>query len=187
MSDLKVRLTINSAEIKELMGKFSSSAARAHDSALSRATKKVESELVDRTYEKINLKKGDIKDKLRVSGRMGEIQITPEPISLSRFLPSEPARTKKSKGVKVKLWRDREKVLFEGSFAGYGKNANFHIFKRVGKERLPIKKLHGKGVRDMWEVPKFSDGIIGIAQEEYATRFQSSFFAFIGKETTTTE
>jgi len=182
MGGLKISLKVNSEEIKALMNRFESFKNRAHDSALNRATKKVETDLVDRAYEKINLKKRDLKETVSVRGKLGEITIGGRAISLSRFLSSEPRKTKKSKGVSVKLWRDKEKVLFAGSFAAYGGGGNFHIFKRVGKDRLPIKKLHGKGVRDMWEIPSFSDGIIEVAQKVYSDRFISSFLAFIEKD-----
>lgn len=182
MSQMKISLSVNLQEIKELMSRFRDSADRAHNSALSRATKKTETEVVNRAYEKINLKKADLRDSVSAYGRGGEITISPSTISLSRFLNVEPKKTKKSKGVAVKLWRDRAKVLYEGSFAAYGANSNFHVFKRVGKSRLPLKKLHGKGVRDMWEVPSFSEGIMELAQEEYSNRFVSSFNAFIKTE-----
>lgn len=161
------------------MAKFQTSAEKAHNSALNRATRKVDSEIVDRTYEKVNLKKSDLKGSVSVRGTAGEITISGNSISLSRFVNGEPKRPKKAKGLSIKLWRDKAKVLYEGSFGAYGNNSNFHIFKRLGDQRLPLVKLHGKGVRDMWEIPKFSEGIIELAQEEYSKRFISSFNAFI--------
>lgn len=182
MSGMKIRLTVDNAQVTSLLSKYERAAGRAHTSAMNRATKKVEVELADRAYDKINLKKKDIRDALSVNGSRGEITISGDTISLSKFLPSEPKKPKKAKGLSIKLWRDKEKVLYEGSFTAYGKGGNFHVFKREGKERLPIKKLHGKGIRDMWEIPKFSEGIIDIAQTEYSERFISSFLAFVEQE-----
>ncbi len=182
MSGMKIKLTVDNAQVRDLLGNFERAAGRAHQSALSRATKKIETELADRAYEKINLKKKDIRDAISVNGSRGEIIISGDAISLSRFLTSEPKKKKKSKGVSVKLWRDKEKVLYEGSFTAHGKGGNFQVFKREGASRLPIKKLHGKGLRDMWEIPKFADGIIEIGQAEYSERFISSFLAFVDQE-----
>lgn len=175
---MKISVQVNTEEIKKLMNQCRDEADRAHNSALNRATKKVETELIDRAYEKINLKKSDLRNSVSVRGTAGEITIYDRVVSLISFLRSAPKR-KPPVGLSIKLWRDKERVLYAGSFVAYGANDNLHIFKREGDSRLPIKKLHGKGLRDMWEVPSFSEGIIDIAQEEYSNRFLSTFNAFV--------
>lgn len=178
-NNFRMTMKVQVDDLHRITKGLSSAADRAHNSALGRATKKFEKELVDRAAEKINLKKGELKDSLSVNAKFGRIEISGASISLRAFLPKqEPKTDRRAKGLKIKLWKDKGKITYQGSFAAYGGGGNLQVFKRSGPDRLPLKKLHGKGIRDMWEAPAYSEGIIEIAQQEYSSRFISSFDHF---------
>ncbi|EFO31349.1 conserved hypothetical protein [Roseibium sp. TrichSKD4] len=83
-----------------------------------------------------------------------------KPLSLKEF------KTRRTKaGVVAKIWGDKQ--TFKKAFAA--PSLGEHIFQRVGKKRLPIKKLYGPGVAQTMGRPDVMEGLEDFANERLRT------------------
>lgn len=74
-----------------------------------------------------------------------------------------------AKGVSVKISRDGGRKLIPGAFIG---NDGRTVFKRVGKDRLPIKALQTIDVAQMFNVKTINKAVVDAINERFSVIFE---------------
>jgi len=69
------------------------------------------------------------------------VRVDREPVPLKRYAPKQAAA-----GVTVKLFKGRPRELIRGAFGPGVPRLGDHVFKRVGRGRMPIRRLAGPTV-----------------------------------------
>jgi len=129
---------------------------------------------VRKTY---NIKASKIKQYMRakMDGDTFKMYIKSPTVSLMNF----GARQTK-KGVSVKVRKDRGRKVIKGAFIAVGKNNNLQVFKRVGKERLPIESKKTLSIPQM-----FNENVLNKAksavEESYENEFKRNFDFYLGR------
>ncbi len=84
------------------------------------------------------------------------------------------------KGVSVKVRKDRGRKVIKGAFIVKGAGGNLQVFKRAGKERMPIDAKKTLSVPQM-----FNDDVLNKAtkevEERYASEFKHNLDFYLGK------
>lgn len=129
---------------------------------------------VRKTY---NVKASKIKQYMRakMDGDTFKMYIKSSTVSLMNF----GARQTK-KGVSVKVRKDRGRKVIKGAFIAVGKNNNLQVFKRVGKERLPIESKKTLSITQM-----FNENVLNKAksavEESYENEFKRNLDFYLGR------
>lgn len=89
------------------------------------------------------IKAGDVKDAMKikrasVANPKGSIRIDHKPISLSKFTISQ-----KKPGVSARVWKGSGRTLYKHAFIATMRSGHKGVFRRVGRNRLPIKEIYG--------------------------------------------
>ncbi len=74
------------------------------------------------------------------------------------------------KGVSVKVRKDRGRRVIKGAFVAPDKGGHFRVFKRKGKERLPIESKYTLSVPQM-----FNKEILDKAKREVEANYEKEF------------
>lgn len=161
--DLKDVGDLTEEEIsKELLILLPSAVVRANRNAINRTATGVRTFSSKAAREELNLKSKTVKESLGIkkAGRganpVGKFDVLPKSLSLKRYK----ARTTR-KGVTVKVKKSNGRKVVKGGFIQ--ESLGGHVFKRVGEDRYPIKKLWGPSVRveledERDEIKEYIDG-----------------------------
>ena len=124
---------------------------------------------VRKTY---NIKAKTLKQKIRArthydkeGNQSWRFYVSGKPMSLIHFAPRQ---TKK--GVSVKIKKQSGRKIIKGAFIAKGKNGNLRVFKRVGKERLPLDTKYTISIPQM-----FNEEILDKAKKEVEDNYQQEF------------
>jgi len=112
---------------------------RAERSAISRTLSNVRTEISKTVRRDLALKARTVTSVLKLDRRRGEITVKARAVPLKEYGAS---RARRWVSVRVKKSRGRRRVA--GGFMPMSLGG--HVFKRVGRARLPIKKLFGPSV-----------------------------------------
>ena len=178
---VRVNIEADLGRIQTIAEKLSRNTEIAINDAYKRATVQTKNWLIKKAQEKINLPKGRIEDGLRVNQMGGEIMVLSRAPTLTRFIMPRARREggffrePKRKGLRAKLWKDRPAIEYPGTFLAYGKGGNLLVMKRVDDgSRSKLKALHGRWLRDLWEIPSFQQGLDEFASSAFRDRFNST-------------
>lgn len=163
------------SEVERELGAYYKQAPNALYRALNRAATNVNSNIKKEVRKKYNIKAGDVNDtltktKASKNNLSATVRSSGELISLDKFKVSpKTVNPKRKSPIKVGVKKDGVKVLM-GAFV-----ADIHgakVFKREGKERLPIKKLFGPSVPQMIGNEEVKKEIENKGQETFDKRLE---------------
>ncbi|MEN8702495.1 phage tail protein [Bacillus infantis] len=141
-------------DVRERLGTFSRKAPNAISSALNRAVTNVSSNVSKEVRKKYTVKSSDIKQTLSKTRASRQdlhaiVKSKGELLPLDRFKVSpRSVQPKRKKPIKVAVKKEGLKPLL-GAFVGEIHGTK--VFKRVGKKRLPIRRLFGPSIPQMIE------------------------------------
>lgn len=137
-----------------------------------------------------DIKSADVKSKIKVTKASGdnntfELRVKSKRMDLAKFISSITTKKvpvnrkgKRYRGIRrvveVKVKRGKSKVLKGGFYA------KKQLFKREGKERLPIKKLTTISVTQMF-TEKIVDRGFKKVEENYPRTLEKNFNFYVGK------
>lgn len=82
------------------------------------------------------------------------------------------------KGVSIKISRDGGRKLIPGAFIA---NKGRTVFKRVGKERLPIKALQTIDVAQMFNVKKINEAVVSAINQRFPVIFERELKFYVDR------
>jgi hypothetical protein len=150
---------------------------------LNETAKKTKVRISRRIRDKVNIKKADVDkfitrtrakpDRLEASIRLSESDRLPLKYFGARQVRGN---SKGAGGVTYKIEREGERKKVEGGFIS--EKLGGHAYKRLGKERLPIAKLHGPSAWGVFTVSKMTvDTIVDIEREmDFQLNRAANFF-----------
>lgn len=142
---VEIGIQINPSQLADVKAKLSPKVyPRILASAINEAGRYGETQLSKAVRAEVPLKVEDVKKIIRRSKasatHLGStIKISREPVSLKRYAPRQTRKGVSVKPRKKPIKGRKLRELIKHAFIGPGG----HVFKRKGKERLPIKKLFG--------------------------------------------
>lgn len=150
--------------------------------AIRRASKRAATagrkEMVKDVTKIVRIKSGDVKKQTEIKRQGDGQEVTvsaAQRFPLKYFNPKVSARTKGTKkkagragGLRYKIEKGGASKVIEGGFIV--KKLSDHAFKRKGKSRLPIQKLHGPSVVAVMVKHKVDDKYIKVFTEKFKER-----------------
>ncbi len=158
-------------EVQRKLGQFSNKAPNAISSALNRAVTNVTSNVSKEVRKQYHIKAGDVKSTLNTrkastSKLQAEVRSKGELIPLDRFKVSpRTVQPKRKKQLKIAVKKDGFKKILGAFIADL---SGVKVFKRQGKDRLPINRLFGPSVPQMLR----NEGIVENINEEAKNTFE---------------
>lgn len=168
-------------KVRAMLKAFPKRAKSACRRSVNRAAQGVSTDSAKAITAEYRIKKKDVSAVMKRTKAAGErlfaqVAIGGKKLPLDKFRYSPKDRAKKAKrGIKVYM-RKGSATVFNGTFLGNSKNAKsgegtgLKIFKRLGKKRLPIKRLLGPAV---WQMLK--DDSIKTIEANAAERLAKNF------------
>lgn len=142
-------------EVEKTLGRYKSKTPTALSRALNRAISTTRTVAAKKTREEYYLKSKDIKDTMETvkasRSNLGALVVSKgERLGLDnfRFKPKKP-RPKNPPTLQVAVKRDGYKKLKSAFVTDINENGKPLIFERVGKSRLPIKRMYGPAIPQM--------------------------------------
>ena len=138
---------------------------------------------VKHVREEYNIKASDLKSYIKTDkAHKGELEFKMEivspPLSLSKFSMREKnikTRMGRRKGVTVKVFRKQKRKLVKKAFS-----AKKQIFKREGRNRLPITKLTTLSAPQMFKDETIEEGY-ALVEAKLPTTFERNYAFYISK------
>ena len=161
----KINLT---AEIKKVFNEHRKQIEKAEIIALNRAGRSALAQTVMFIRKAYNIKSSDLKNEIKISAakkgaKRFRLSISFKAISLVKY--GSARQTKEGVNVSVrKGTRDTYKSAF---ITEVGKGRHKGVFKRTGKERLPIKELYGFSAQQLFSNEVAEEYINKIFQEKF--------------------
>ena len=157
-------------EIKAAFNEQRKQIEKAEIIALNRAGKSALAQTVMFIRKGFNIKASDLKDQIKITrankGRkIFRIEVTDKALALIKY--GTPNQTKK--GVMVTV-RKGKRELYKSAFKidpKYLKRGKENVFRRIGKERTPIRVLWGPTAMDLFSSSKAEAFIDSIFQEKF--------------------
>lgn len=158
-------------ELQRELAKSSSRIRKGANRAMKRTLRTGKSDISKHIRETINLKKKTVDERIStkvVSQRLitGRITVRDRRIELTAFMSSSSiARqyqrqvARKTKGIRVKVWKKKPPVRFEGVFLNIGKRSGrWHALQREGKSRYRLFIRYGPSIATEFEkvLPDFT-------------------------------
>lgn len=168
---MEIGIDHNSSFLNDLVKSFPGAAQKAIGTATGRSRKGVVTDLSRAIPQEYSIGAGKIRKSVssRNTGRnSSETIVAGAPISLIHFTRARVTKRRPAGGVSVNVKKTRKVV--KGSFAARMHNGQIHLFKRVGNERLPLKKLVSVSIPLM-----VSDSVVLEVQSGVNSRFLKSF------------
>jgi len=131
------------------------------------------------------LKAGDIKDRIDkeiLDSFEGRLVIKDRRLELAKF--GRPAMVKRRGGrpggVTVKVYKKKGRQFYPGAFIAKGrKSGRFHVLKREGRERFPIRIMYGPSITNT--VNRHLDVIVGKTEPVFARNLAREIDFYLGK------
>ena len=138
---------------------------------------------VKHVREQYNIKASDLKSYIKTDkAHKGELEfqmkIVSPPLSLSTFsMRNKNIKTKmgKRKGVTVKVFRKKKRKLVKRAFSAKGQ-----IFKREGRNRLPITKLTTLSAPQMFKDDTIEEGY-ALVEKKLPKTFERNYAFYLSK------
>lgn len=175
---MSVRIVIDETNLEavaERLGEFRNKAPNAAANALNRSLTNVSSNLKKEVRAKYHVKAGDIQKTLKIKRASAaklsaEVRSTGSPISLEKFKVSpKTVNPRRKTQLKIAIKKNGTKQILGAFIADVNGNK---VFKRVGKNRLPIDKLFGPSVPQMADEEGVVDVVNTKAAETYEQRLE---------------
>ena len=166
-----IELKIETKEFQRRVKRTKTAIAKARVSAINDTTRNLRSDASKEIRSSLRAKKKDVDKRLRIeratpSKPSGSLTIRSRPLSLSAF---KPRQTKQ--GVSVKIRKGGATKKIKGAFGPKIPRLGGGVYKRVGRARLPIRKLPGI---DLAAEAK-AVGAVERAKQQVAPKFQNNF------------
>lgn len=184
---VSMKIELDKPSLTNALSRVGKNVDRAQRRASKRSIQRTRRFFVDEVTSILRLKKSEVRndwtlEKFDFNGQGGSIRVFAKKnrsaISLARFLGAsrKPKRLKRQKGLKIKVYKGKDGIRFPGTWASHSKNGGaVQIFKRIGRKRLPIKKLTGPGPREVFNFPGIEKRINLFAREQYSTELAKNF------------
>ncbi|QVQ56217.1 tail protein [Paenibacillus phage Pd_22F] len=158
-------ITSDSKNFKEAaiaVKKLAQNAPKAINRAFARTGQRVQTVAVQEVRKEYIIRAGDVKKygNLKLTQRNDDIEFRSRGrnIRLIQF-KTTPSRVvqRRPKVLKAAVKRDGGKKQISGAFVQHMRNGSLGVFRRRGKQRLPIEQLYGPGVPIMLNSAKIRD------------------------------
>lgn len=171
-------------EIEKRLGDMNRRAPNAISNALNRAMNNVSSNISKEVRKEYVIKAKDVRETIRKT-RATRSNLSATVISRGGAIPLDRFRVspktvqpRRKKPIRVEVKKDGLKELL-GAFVA---NINgIKVFKRVGKKRLPIKRLFGPSVPQMLDNEEVRDKIEKQGQEMFEKRLDHEINRILGR------
>ncbi|GAV24804.1 hypothetical protein ciss_07370 [Carboxydothermus islandicus] len=146
--------------------------------ALNRAAEGARTVAIKKVRERYYIKAKDVRDtieikKATISNPVALIRASGSPIALSKFriTPSAPPAKRRKKPIIARVVRG-EGGPIKGAFVARMQSGHIGVFRRIGKERLPITELYGPSVPQMLGHETVTEYVEQIARERLESRLE---------------
>jgi hypothetical protein len=179
---MTIKVTHNIPEINKFLTKIEKDiVVKALNRTVKRTVRKSKVIISNKLKKKISLNVSEIKKHIwehrsyskYIDKIKGKIILSGKAIGLNRFMRKSQL-SKSKRFVKVRVFRNKKSII-PGGFIGKGRSGNYLPFKRIGKSRLPIKKLTGSSIASAYRVTKVNIETNENIKEYFIRTFNADF------------